>query len=108
MTPVPTTLVKKKMNEINIEVKVLREIHSKQPLNELNPKQRQELQIFCETWKDILAHLSSISDFSRAKEHIIQMALKKYGHSSISAYLRSELFYWIAYRNREGSSFDTK
>ena len=76
---VPTIPREEKMSELNIEVKILRELRSKQSLNELNPGQRRELRIFCETWEDILAHLSSISDFSRAKEKIAQMALKKYG-----------------------------
>lgn len=90
----------------NLEANVLQEMRiEKKPLN---PKQRQELRIFCETWGDILVNLSSISDYSHAKGKIAQMTQKKHESLSISAYLRSELFYWLAHRNREGSSFDTK
>ena len=89
----------------NIEENVLRELRSTHTLSELNQEQRQELRVFCETWEDILINLASISDYSHAKGKISQMALRKYKGLSISAYLRSELFYWIAYRNQEGSSF---
>jgi len=52
----------KKMGEINIHGKILRELRSKHSLSELNSKQRRELRVFCETWDDVLADLSSIGD----------------------------------------------
>lgn len=94
------------MIERNLEIEVLREMRTEKKFSELHREQRSDLQRFCNTWEDILLNLSSLSDSSNAKGKIVQMALKKkYGHLSISAYLRSELFYWIAYRNHEGSSF---
>ena len=92
----------------NIEEKVLHILCSTYTLSELNQEQRHGLRIFCETWEDILINLVSISDYSHAKGKITQMTQKKHESLSIPAYLRSELFFWIAYRNREGSSFATK
>ena len=89
----------------NIEEKVLRILRSTHTLSELNPEQRHGLRVFCETWEDILINLVSISDYSHAKGKIAQMTQKKHESLSLSAYLRSELFYWIAYRNQEGSNF---